>query len=93
MMELIGVLLPPLIDLINRKVAQSDARFWVSVVVCSLFGIVINFVQGDGFHYATMLAGVEAVSKTILIVFGIAQLVYKGAYEDSRLQKDIRLER
>lgn len=90
MIELIGILLPPLIDLINRKVGNSDARFWVSVLVCALFGVAINFVQGDGFHYATMLAGVEGVSKTILIVFGIAQLTYKGIYEDSQLQKGIR---
>lgn len=90
MMELVGILLPPLVDLINRKVGNSDARFWVSVSVCILVGIVVNFIQGDGFHFKTILEGVEAVSKTILIIFGIAQLVYKGVYEDSRLQKDIR---
>lgn len=89
-MELIGILLPPLIDLINRKVGNPDARFWVSVSVCVIFGIAVNFIQNDGFQFKTMLEGVESVSKTVLIIFGIAQLAYKGVYEDSRLQKDIR---
>lgn len=85
MINLIGFLLPPLIDLINRKVADSDARFWISVLVCSLVGIGVEFV-GNNFVFI----GVEAVIESILAMFGIAQLAYKGIYEESKMQHAIR---
>jgi len=84
MVNLFGILLPPFIDLINRKVKDSDARFWVSVGVCILIGAVVNyFANGYHFNWAT-------IEGNIIAVFGWAQLAYKGIYEDSRLQEVIR---
>jgi hypothetical protein len=85
MINFIGFLLPALIDLINRKVSDSDARFWVSVLVCSLTGIGVELLQ-SGFVFITADPFIEE----IMIMFGIAQLVYKGIYEDSKIQKAIR---
>lgn len=88
-MELIGFLLPPLIDLINRKIVSSDARFWVSVIVCALVGAGINYID-TGFAFESLRAGFDSLSASILVVFGIAQLVYGAVYNDSRLQSSIR---
>lgn len=90
MMNLLGVVLVPLIDLLNRRIKDSDLRFWVSVLICSLVGVFVNFVTNNGFHFQTMLEGAESISSSILVIFGIAQLVYKGVYEDSRVQSLIR---
>lgn len=88
-MELIAFLLPPLIDLINRRVANSDARFWVSVLVCALVGAGINYIDTQ-FFFATPRMAFESLSESVLVVFGIAQLVYRGVYEGSSLEKTIQ---
>lgn len=88
MINLVGFLLPPLIDLINRRVKDSDARFWISVLVCSLFGIGLELVV-SGF----MFMGVDPYIESILAMFGLAQLSYKGLYENSRMQTTIRGEK
>jgi hypothetical protein len=88
-MELMGFLLPPLIDLINKKVNDSDARFWVSVFVCMLVGAGLNYVD-TGFVFDTVRAGFDSLSGSFLIVFGAAQLVYGGIYSGSSLEKTMK---
>lgn len=88
-MELIGFLLPPLIDLINRKVANSDARFWVSVLACALVGAGINYLD-TGFVFVTPKEAFDSISASVLVVFGIAQLVYGGIYKGSSLERSIQ---
>ena len=81
---LVGFLLPPVIDLINNRIASPIARFWVSVLVCALVGTFIEWV----------LVGVltfEGVSAQILITFGMAQLTYGGLWKGS--SGDIELKR
>ena len=85
MINLVGFLLPPLIDLINRRITDTDARFWVSVLVCSLVGILQELIK-NGFTFTT----VDPFIVSILAMFGLAQLAYKGIYEDSRMQDAIR---
>lgn len=88
-MELIAFLLPPLIDLINRRVVSPDVRFWVSVFVCALVGAGLNYLDTQ-FAFETLRVGFESLSQSILVVFGIAQLVYGAVYDESRLQTSIR---
>lgn len=85
MINLVGFLLPPLIDLINRKVADSDARFWISVLVCVLFGVGLELAT-SGLKFTTIDPFVES----ILAMFGLAQLSYKALYEGSKMQTAIR---
>lgn len=81
----IGFLLPPLIDLINRKVPSSDARFWVSVASCVVLAIPIAYFDGSqpGF-------GIDEVLTGALVLLGQSQITYKLVYEDSRLQSVMR---
>ena len=85
MEKLIGFLLPAAIDMINTHIQNSKARFWMSVLLCSLVATVSHYlVNGQKF------LGADALSTDILAMFGIAQIVYKGGYEDSGIQKMIR---
>jgi high-affinity Fe2+/Pb2+ permease len=79
MLELIGLLLPPFIDIINRRVKDSDVRFVISIVVCVLIGLLLNFVE-NGSH----LGNQNAIATSILTVFGASQLTYKGIWENSK---------
>ena len=83
MIELLGLLLPPLIDVINAKITNSGARFWISVIVCTVIGTTLHFVQNNG------IASQDELAKSIMFVFGAAQLSYKGFYEESSVRKSI----
>jgi hypothetical protein len=82
MMELIGLLLPPLIDLINRKILDEDVRFWISVGICVVFGIVIHMLQ-HGYNFSNQ----DEVVKSILTVFGLAQISFNGYWKKSTIRE------
>lgn len=85
-LTLVSFLLPPLIDLINRKILDSDIRFWVSVLVCALVGTVIEFVM-NGFVFI----GADPLIEEMLKTFAMAQLSYKGVWEDHSLRRKLGL--
>lgn len=86
MLELIGIILPALIDFINSKVSESKARFWVSVAICSVFGIGVNFIEHNGsggYTGLTLLMIADSLSKSALAMFAVAQISYKAIWENS----------
>lgn len=40
--NLVGFILPPLIDLINKRIANHETRFFISMLICALVGVIIN---------------------------------------------------
>ena len=82
--RLIGVILPPAIDLINRKVANTDARFWISIAFCMLIATIFNFLNNNGF------TGLNPVLTDFFWIWGLSQISYKVSYKDSELKKEIR---
>ena len=90
-MEFLALLLPILIDYINRKVADSDLRLWVSVGVCAVVGIGINFLQ-TSFAYATPLLAFEGITSSIMVIFGIAQLSFHALWSKTNQHEEMRAE-
>jgi len=89
-MELFSILLPILIDFINRKFANSsDTRLLVSVLVCSAFGLFFNWLD-TSFAFGTPRLAFESVSNSILVVFGLAQLSFKAVWEKTETHKDLK---
>lgn len=80
-MEFLSLLLPIVIDLINRKVPDTDARFWIAVGVCSLVGTGFNWLETQ-FIFATPMFAFDSVTKSIMVAFGLAQLSYKAVWEN-----------
>ncbi len=78
-MELFGLLLPIVIDLINRKIADTDLRFWVSVGVCAIVGTFLNYLN-TLFVFGTPLMAFESITGSIVMVFGLAQFSYKAIW-------------
>lgn len=89
-MELIGILVPAVIDLINRNVKNSDARFWISVVVCAVVGLGVNYLE-TAFAFSNPRAGFDSISSSILAIFGLAQISYKAVWEKSGLRESLGL--
>lgn len=91
MENLIGFLLPALIDLINRHIESRDLRFWISVLVCSLVGLGLVALDTNLFLGMTVQAGFEAVAIRAMAMFGIAQIVYKNGWENSDTRDSLGL--
>lgn len=81
-LSLIGFLLPPLIDVINNRISNSTARFWISVLICGIVGTFVEYVLTSSLTF-------EGVSTQILLTFGMAQLTFGGLWKDS--QPDLKL--
>lgn len=84
-MELLGIILPAFIDVLNRKVSDSDKRFWISVVVCSMVGIFINYID-TSFAFENARVAFDSLSASVLATFGIAQISYKALWENSTIR-------
>lgn len=83
-MQIVGIFLPPVIDLINKHIPHPQYRFWVSFLFCTVVGAIVYY-----FSYPEMYT-FEGVGLSITSVFGLAQLSYKGVYEKSVLQDRLR---
>lgn len=90
-MELVGFLLPAVIDLVNRRVKSGDLRFWISVLFCVVVGVIINLMQNNFMYPGASAYDIFlALSEASMEMFGIAQLSYMAVYKDSKLQTSIR---
>jgi hypothetical protein len=89
-MEFLAVLLPVIIDFINRRFANSsDARLFISILVCGIFGTFINWVNTQ-FLFTTPLDAFNSISASIMIAFGLAQLSFKAVWEKTEIHKEIK---
>ena len=79
--SLIGLVLPPFIDFINARITNSKLRFVVSLIVCTLVALVLEFMNGT-LKYADM----SEVLTSIALVFTSAQVVYKLYWEKSTMR-------
>ena len=86
MIDLLGFFLPPVIDLINRKILDSDKRFWTSVLVCVVAALGFNFIENGG-----AFGDFEGIKNSVFVVFGLAQLSYKGVWEKSNVREKLAL--
>lgn len=73
---IVGGVLPPLIDLINKYITNSMARFWVSILICLIVGVILNLGQLD----------FQNVLQTGAIVFASAQTIYKTYWKESNVR-------
>ena len=70
---LLGGILPPFIDFLTKNVENSKTRFWISVGVCGVIGILMNFYNPQ----------IERIVKNMAIIFTSAQIVYKQYWKES----------
>ncbi len=70
---IIGAVLPPVIDFVNKRIANSTWRYVVSMIVCIVIGGLLNLDK----------LSVGDVLGSAALVFGAAQTAYKMYWEKS----------
>lgn len=88
-MELVGIILPPIIDLVNQFINNKQIRFLMAFSICAVFGVAVNWLSSQ-FIFATPMEAFQSLSSSILAVFGSSQVTYNLGYEDSKMQDTIR---
>lgn len=79
----LGALLPPVIDLVNNKIADSKVRYLVSIIFCTVLAFLVEQITND----ATTLGRLFEGSTT---VFLSAQTIYKLYWENSSLRASLK---
>jgi len=80
MQDLIGIILPGFIDLINRNVKNSTLRYWIAFGVSVVVAVALNLDKLQSGSW-------EELAGKIGLVFTEAQIVYKGVWEDLGVRK------
>jgi hypothetical protein len=87
-MALIAFFLPALIGMINRKVNNSDTRFWVSFFVCATVGAGFNaLVNGAEYAGMTPVSIADSVAESILVMIGLVKLSFEGFWDNKAIGK------
>lgn len=73
---ILGAVLPPIIDLLTKKVTDDKVRFGISMLVCVVVGVVINYQTFD----------LQNILGSVGIVFASAQVVYRTYWKTSALR-------
>ena len=81
--EFLGVFLPPVIDVINKRVPDSRLRFLISLVICLGLGVMMNL---DNLN----LTSAGEILKSGSLIFGSAQVSYKMFYETSGVREKVK---
>jgi hypothetical protein len=76
----IGLILPPLIDLVNRFVKVEKLRFLVAVIFSLVAGGILAYLQ----------YGFDQILANGSLIFISSQMIYKLWYEKSGLQNVVR---
>ena len=76
MNDLIGLVLPPVIDLVNHKVSNSAVKVLITVVISLLVGVLLNLDKLN-------LNNAGDILQAGLVVFGSAQITYQLYWKDS----------
>ncbi len=76
MNDLVGLVLPPVIDLINHKVSSSTLKLFISVAISLIVAAILNLDKLN-------VNNAQDIFKSGLVIFGSAQVTYSLYWKDS----------
>ena len=76
--NMVGFVLPPLIDIINKHIKSDAYRYWTSMIICLIVGSLVNLEK--------ITSPGELLSNTAL-VFATAQTTYNIYWKKSKSRK------
>ena len=80
MYAFIGFLLPPVIDVVNVRVANEKIRYLISMLICLMVAVIAKWNE-------LLLGDVEGFLKSGGIIFAEAQTVYRMFWKKSEVRE------
>lgn len=90
MQNFVGLLLPPVIDLVNTKIPNSNVRFLASMLISALVAVVLSPQLLTDIVAGYQTGSVETLLKEVTLVWAEAQLVYKLYWENSAPRESLQ---
>jgi len=88
LMALISLVLPFLIGVINKKVSDEDLNFLISLLVCTIFGVFLNFVEHNGIYVDMDMLGIfESMAQSVLVMTGLTNISYRVIWNNKAVGK------
>lgn len=84
--QLVGLLLPPVVTVLNQSVTDHRSKFLVTFMLCIFVAVLLNvqkIITGDA------LTSFESLSTSILLVFTESQAVYRLYFKGSAIEAHI----
>jgi hypothetical protein len=78
--NLIGFILPPIIDMINVNITSSKMKYWVSMLVCVIIGVISNLDK---------IGNTSELLSNIAVIFTTAQITYHTYWEKSQVRNKL----
>lgn len=81
--HLVGFILPPFVEFLNRDVKNSNERFMVSLIVCFLVAVIL--------HWNEIATGTPEQAIIFMgIIFTESQSIFKLYFNDSWMRQTIQ---
>jgi hypothetical protein len=84
--NLVGLLLPPLVDFLNKDIPDEKDRYFVTLIICAVVAALINWNKlffGDPTSFYTSLTLIFIESQTVF------KLYFKDSYLRQKLQETL----
>lgn len=75
---LVGAVMPPIVDLVNKRLTNPKIKYLVSVIICVIVGFLVSLLSGEFTWDNVLVAAVTAIAG--------AQTSYKLYWRDSSLR-------
>ena len=80
---LIGLILPPAIDYLNKHVVNDAERFIVAVITCLLFALIVDYQQ-------ISKGNMNDLPGIALVIFAEAQIIFNLYWKNSFLRDKLQ---
>lgn len=91
LMLLLGFFLPPFIDVFNRFIKDSQARWWVANLIYLIVAAVILWVA-EAFTGLNRMQVIEAVGIAFFAISRMGNLTYEKVWEKSEIRETLSLD-
>lgn len=81
--NLVGFVMPPVIDIVNRRIVNAKVRFLVSMCICVLLAVVMHAKELTSGNYAYL-------ASTVGVIFTEAQVIYNLYWKESALRARVK---
>jgi hypothetical protein len=80
--SLVGIVLPPLVQILNKDVTNEIERFWITIIVCLVVGVLLHWNQ-------LVIGDTKAVEISLAIIFAESQITYRLYFKNSIISQKI----
>jgi len=77
--QLAGVIIPPIVDWLNREVHSEQEKFIVTLLVCGVFAVAFKWNE-------LMMGSSDQIFSSFTLIFIESQIVYKLYFKSSGLR-------